>query len=297
MIMKHIGSRFALILFSIVSLIIISSISSVEGRFHDEDVEIKFRAMVGEKPFTCGSSYSGIGVTNSTIIPSDFRFYVHNIRLINEAGEEVPVVLDDDGKWQLGDLALLDFENGVGPCANGTEGTNDTVTGAIPHGEYTGIRFVLGVPFEKNHVDPSTQPSPLNISQMFWVWNTGYKFVRIDMRTTGRPQGWFIHLGSTVCVPNDTALTVPTRCANPNRVEITFDHFNPKEDVIVADLKALLEGVNVDVNQPGTAQGCMSSPTDSDCQVVFRNFGLPFAGVPSTGQTFFRVKHGEGHHP
>jgi uncharacterized repeat protein (TIGR04052 family) len=254
-------------------------------------VAIKFRAMVGEEPFTCGPSYENIGITNSKITPTDFRFYVHNIRLIDEMGNEVPVQLDQDGQWQVDNLALLDFEDGTGPCSNGTTDVNDTVTGQVPAGTYQGIRFIVGVPFDKNHQDPLTQPSPLNISQMFWVWNIGYKFVRIDLRSTGLPRGYFVHLGSTRCTPNNTVLTVPTSCANPNRPEITLEAFDPESDVIVADLRALLGGANVDVNQSGTSAGCESSPSDGDCAPLFHSLGLPFAGVPSTGQTFFRAEH------
>jgi uncharacterized repeat protein (TIGR04052 family) len=252
-------------------------------------VTVRFRAVVGEEPFACGSSYTNIGVTNSTITPSDFRVYAHNIRLIDDMNNLVPVQLDQDEMWQLDNLALLDFENGTGPCSNGTEEIHDTVTGQVPAGTYRGIQFTIGVPFERNHRDPLAQPSPLNISSMFWVWNAGYKFVRIDLRTTGFSRGAAVHLGSTGCTPNNTALTVPTQCANPNRPEITLADFDPDNDVIVADLKALLDGVNPDVNQSGSAALCESSPNDGDCARIFHNFGLSFRGVASTGQTFFRV--------
>lgn len=252
-------------------------------------VTIRFRAVVGDEPFACGASYRNIGITGSTITPSDFRFYVHNIRLSDAMNNAVPVQLDQDQMWQLDNLAMLDFEDGTGPCFNGTPEVRDVVIGQVPAGRYRGIQFTVGVPFERNHRDPLTQPSPLNISSMFWVWNVGYKFLRLDVRTSGLPRGAAVHLGSTNCTPNDTALTVPTRCANPNRPEITLLNFDPESDVIVVDLKALFDGVNVDVNQSGAAL-CESSPTDTDCARLFHNLGLPFRGVPSSGQTIFRAE-------
>ncbi|MCS6806803.1 MAG: metallo-mystery pair system four-Cys motif protein [Acidobacteriota bacterium] len=273
-----------LVLTSAAALLPISS-QSQEIR----PVTIRFRVVVGNEPFACGASYSNIGITRSTITPSDFRFYVHNIRLLDGMNNAVPVQLDQDEMWQLEHLALLDFENGAGPCLNGTPELRDIVTGHVPAGHYRGIQFTVGVPFERNHRDPLTQPSPLNISSMFWVWNVGYKFLRLDMRTTGLPRGAAVHLGSTNCTPNDTALTVPTRCANPNRPEITLLDFDPDSHLIVADLKALLDGVNVDVNQSGAAL-CESSPNDTDCARIFHNLGLPFRGVASSGQTLFRVE-------
>ncbi|HTQ57470.1 MAG TPA: MbnP family protein, partial [Bryobacteraceae bacterium] len=74
-------------------------------------VAIRFQAMVSDQKLLCGQYYENIGTTHSRITPRDFRFYVHNIRLIDDKGAEVPVDLDQDGKWQLDDLALLDFEN------------------------------------------------------------------------------------------------------------------------------------------------------------------------------------------
>ena len=56
-----------------------------------QPVTIRFKAVVGAEDFACGRSYHGIGVTKSTIKPKDFRFYVHNVRLLDEKGREVPV--------------------------------------------------------------------------------------------------------------------------------------------------------------------------------------------------------------
>ena len=79
----------------------------------------------------------------------------------------------------MDDTALLDFENATGGCVNGTPDVNDRVTGTAPAGHYTGLRFTLGVPFNKNHTDLTTQPSPLNLTALAWVWNAGRKFARL----------------------------------------------------------------------------------------------------------------------
>lgn len=257
-----------------------------------QEVALRFKPVVGDKPFTCGQSYENIGSTNSKITPTDFRFYVHNVRMIDASGKETPVALEQDGKWQVDNLALLDFENGSGPCANGTADTNEVIKGKVPAGKYTGVKFAVGVPFERNHADPAKAPSPLNLTQLFWVWNSGYKFARIEMQTTGLPNGWMLHLGSTGCQPGGTMQTIPTKCEFGNRAEITLSNFNVNGDVVVTDLKKLLDGANVDVNQPKTARGCMSAQNDADCAPLFANIGLPFAGKESPGQKFFSTEKG-----
>ncbi len=273
----------------------------------DRKVSIRFAAVVGDQPFACGNSYEGIGATASKVTPSDFRFYVSGVELIDATGKAVPLKLDQDERWQHRDVALLDFENRTGPCLTGTQETRDVIAGTVPAGTYRGLRFSLGVPFELNHADATIAPSPLNLTSLFWNWQAGYKFLRVDLSTSGRPQdikpgdvprfgdraasnrlGFAIHLGSTMCAaegPNKA----PANCGNPNRPTIEFSSFDPDKDVVLADLKSVLEGVNVDSNQAESPAGCMSTPTDGDCNPLLRNFGLVFAGQPAQ-QKFFRVK-------
>jgi hypothetical protein len=69
----------------------------------------------------------------------------------------------------------------------------------VPPGEYRGIRFNVGVPRELNHLDATTQQMPLGInSGMFWAWNPGYIFYRLEgtaLLPDGN-QGWVIHMGT-----------------------------------------------------------------------------------------------------
>jgi uncharacterized repeat protein (TIGR04052 family) len=270
--------------------ILLATLAPAAMLAQDQSVTIRFQAMVGGQKFACGEKYEGIGTTRSRITPRDFRVYVHDIRLVDDAGNAVPVQLEQDGKWQLDDLALLDFEDASGGCVNGTPEMNDRVVGRVAAGHYSKLRFSVGVPFNKNHTDLTVQPPPLNLTALSWVWNAGRKFARIDFSSTGSPRGYAIHLGSTGCTPNQTKITIPTHCTEPNRPEIEISGFDPSRDVVIADLAALLKDSNVDTNQENTAIGCMSAPDDSDCAPLFANLGLPFAGKPAGKQTFFRKR-------
>lgn len=256
------------------------------------DVAIRFRAVVGAKPFRCGETYSGIGTTKSTITPTDFRFFVHNVRLVTDQGTEVPVALTQDRKWQYRDLALVDFENGQGPCSNGSSVTREIVAGTVPVGRYVGVRFTVGIPFDLNHEDPLLQPSPLNLTHMHWVWNGGYKFIRLDLKSTGAPQGLAFHIGSTNCTPNTSVQEPPAECAHANRTEVALTGFDPDVDSVAVDIAELLATANVDVNTPDTGPGCMSEPGDADCAPIFRSLGLPFGDAPGGTQSVFRVEKG-----
>lgn len=251
-----------------------------------EPVTIKFRAVVGDRPFACGQVYDQIGTANSRIIPSDLRFYLHNIRLVNDKGGEVPVRLTQDHKWQYQDVVLLDFENKTPPCNQGTVQLNDEIHGSVPSGTYTGIRFTLGVPFALNHGDSSTAPSPLSLSAMFWGWRAGYKFIRFDdAQDLVR-----LHVGSTACVGPNPSQTI--RCDRLNLGEAYLPSFTPATDEIIADVAALFSDSDLSVNTPDTAPGCESSPNDLDCDPVFANLGINFSnGLPDPShQKFFRAQ-------
>ena len=250
-------------------------------------VAVNFRATVGDRPLSCTDTFEGIGTTVSRLNVTDFRFFIHDVRLMTAAGGEEPVVLDQDGRWQVDNVALLDFEDGSGTCANGSADLHTRVTGTARAGAYAGVRFTVGVPFEKNHRDPVLAPPPLNLSRLFWVWNAGYKFARFDFRTTGQPQGWVLHLGSTDCSPRETMLTVPTSCEHPNRVDVRLNAFDLDRDAVVVDVRALLDGSNVDENTPDTAAGCMSGQNDPECGPIFERLGLPFGDRPSGPQRVF----------
>lgn len=272
-------------------------------------VAIRFAAKVGEAPFSCQATFAGVGAGADTLEPRDLRLYVHDLRLVDASGREWPVSLEQDGLWQSADVALLDFEDKTGTCANGTAPTHTVVRGTYEVGagavDITALRFRVGVPFAMNHGDMSTAPSPLNLSGMFWGWQGGYKFMRLDMRVQGAPDagpnphgegnGVDIHLGSTGCTLSAGTQSV-TACSGPNRPEITLDGFDPSEDTVVLDYAALVEGIDLGTypypSPVGDATiGCMSSKDDPECAIVFAHLGLSLdTGLPVGGQSAFRLE-------
>lgn len=303
-------------------LAILCSYSAIERHqataAETQEVEIKFSAMVGEKPFKCGESYSNLGTPPATSTPTDFRFYVSDVVLIDASGKAVRLTLKQDGKWQYQNIALLDFENKSGACVNGTVEIRDRVIGTIPKGNYKGLQFTLGLPSNLNHEDASLAPSPLNLTSLWWNWRGGYKFVRIDLKNqidsrmpaeklgekssqvahgkgshggdrVGGVQGFPIHLGSTGCKAEGKEQK-PTSCTNSNTAKVVFSNFDPAKNTVVADIKSLVSQTNLSVNQVNTPPGCMSEPNDSDCTGIMTNLGLPFAGKTAMKQSFFNVK-------
>lgn len=270
----------------IASAVLVMLAAVLVSYSQNKQFNINFQGVVGDRVFECRDSYDGIGTTGSKMTVSDFRFYVQDVRLVDKRGKETPLSLIKDGQFQTEKVALLDFENGLGSCTNGTKETNYTIRGTAPNGQYVGFKFRIGVPEELNHLDPTLQPSPLNLTRMMWSWQMGFKFARIDTKTTGRPNGYVLHLGSTECKGERGSTIV---CGKANRPEFTFEKFDLQKDTVIFDLKALFAGANVDINQDKTAAGCMSFEGDSDCAPVFKNLGLMFEGREASGQSVIRV--------
>lgn len=244
-------------------------------------VALRFEARVNQAPFACGSPAKASAVE---IEPTDLRLFVHDVRLVTEAGNEVPLQLDEDGTWQSGGIALLDFEDGTGACQNGTAATRTVILGKVKEGSYTGVRFRIGVPFDKNHGNPATATGPLGLLSMHWGWQAGYKFLRLGLKA---PSGSYrVHLGSTGC---EGTVGHISRCARDNRPAVSLSPLDASEQRIVLDVGRLLR--NVDFTRREVADGCMESPDDPGCAEVFSGLGLDL----STGRAAAsaEVFHGE----
>ena len=248
-------------------------------------VEIRFQATVGDLPLNCVTTYENQGSENTSTTFADFRFYLHNIRLVTADGEELNVILDEDGIWQQEHLALLDFEDGQGSCRNGSEQTHTTLVGQVADREFSELRFTLGVPFEDNHMNTATASAPLTFTNMNWGWQGGFKFFRADV--SSEDYTFIFHLGSTGC---EGTIGNISGCSRSNRAEVVITNFNPRRDTILVDTELLFKETNVSQNTPDTLSGCMSSKTDADCTALFKNMGLnQDTGLAESTATFFRV--------
>ncbi|MGB1699371.1 MAG: MbnP family copper-binding protein [Nannocystaceae bacterium] len=243
-----------------------------------QTVTLEFRAAVNGADFACGD-VSGIGLTGETVQLDGLRMFISDLKLAGADGElvDAPIIADDT--WAQERVGLLDFEESCGDA--GSAGTNASVEVTVPTGEYTGIQFQLGLPFDLNHSDASSPDAaaPLNNAAMFWNWQGGYKFLRLDMKTgADAATAWNVHLGSTMCM-SDTAVTPPTtECGRPNLPTITLDDFNPTTQTIVFDVGVLLEGTDVTMDAMGTPPGCFAMPPDeAECTDIFSRLGMDFA--------------------
>jgi uncharacterized repeat protein (TIGR04052 family) len=266
------------------------------GGTSDEDematFSVDFSPLVGGEPFDCSVTYEGIGTSQTTMNALDFRMYIHGVKLVRAGGEEVPLSLEQDAKWQRDDVALLDFEDGSGTCATGSPETRLAVVGDAPaHDDYAGVTFTVGIPPEKNHLDAATAPAPFNIPGMWWSWKGGYKFVRLDVQSPMN-DAYYLHLGESSCAGTPGQ---GFTCESANQAVITLSGFVPGTTRVEVDVKDIYAESDLNRQIDGQTDhipGCMASASDPECEVIFRKLGMQLgSGLPSADpQTFFRAR-------
>lgn len=277
--------------------------TSTTGGSASAPITVNFDARINGQAAHCGESYTNVGTSKATLMLQDFRIYVSNVRLIASDGSEVPLALTPDNQWQNDKVALLDFENATGNC-NGNAPMNSAIRGTAPAGNYKGVVFEIGVPFDLNHKDPTLAAAPLNYSGLTWPWRIGYKFTTIDFDTANKPaaaqpsmqgmagmpaSGFSIHLGSTDCGEGSPTTPPSSPCQNANRPTYRIDGFDLARQKVVLDLGELLAATDITVNAPSSASGCMSFTNDDDCIAIMDRLGLTFRGKPSAGQHFAKA--------
>ena len=261
---------------------------------------VPFEAVAGSTAIACGVDILSQGSTGTTVQVADFRLFIHDVKLVTDEGVELPVTLDASQPSHSERVVQLDFRDKVGCDGEGDANPafNDVVVGSVtvdPALVIDSVRFTLGVPFDLNHADQAAAVEPLRnpglASGMAWSWQGGYKFTGIDMLPVGgvtRPgdEGWSntrwnLHLGSTGCsvtTPDLGAGTPPQPCTAANRVVITLPLAGRElgdDAAIRIDYAALVSASNL-VQDGGGAPGCMSGPTDPECENVFARLGLPW---------------------
>lgn len=129
----------------------------------DGSLRVNVTSYFNNEAFAVGNVYTN---TNGyRVRVDDFKFYLSELYAIQSDGTEI----------ELKDIDLINLVSGV-----------ESMSFILPDGDYSGIRFSIGVPeaFNKDQ-DPTQYPNdhPLSVNGaqgMFWTWNTGYIFMKVE---------------------------------------------------------------------------------------------------------------------
>ena len=131
----------------------------------EHGVTLHFHHYVGDKLLVLDDS-TYVNDLNQSYTITKFNYYIGKIRLTQKDGKEFLVdqyyFISEDEEKQASKTIHLD---------------------KIPVGEYTSIQFLLGV--DSLHNCSGAQSGALDpIHAMFWTWNTGYIFLKLEGKST-----------------------------------------------------------------------------------------------------------------
>ncbi len=285
---------------------------------------VSFQVTAGGSAISCSTPpATGVTIANVTdddsthdIEVQDMRFFISNIKLIGASGNEVAVTLEsNEFQDPTSGVVLLDFEDATGSCTNGESDTHTSIQMSYPSGEYTGIKFDVGVPDSYNRLynaaAPSgTTPQVFRKSAMYWSWASAYKFGRFEFKDTGTLSSGaaVFHLGSmgdggtsfSACddaTPVETysvsGITNPCTYQNRPTISLTGTDFNPQNNQVVLDVVNLFSG------STSFGASCMSqrnttttpSTLHTNCTDLFAEIGVSGTDGSSTNaQTAFSLQ-------
>lgn len=262
----------------LLPLLALATACEGEQEIQWQPLEIASSATLGGKKAQCGLSYTQASGLRGGFELADARLYLSEIELYRiESGRWEPLQLDES-PWQHAGVVLLDYENARGACESfGSQRTNEKILGRLPKGSYGGLRFTVGIPAAQNHIDPVSATGPLAETGMFWTWQGGYKFLKVDLSMEDGSR-YNVHLGSTGCRSAAPMIAPDAPCARPNRSRITLFPFDPYREALELQLDSLL--VSTPHSSKERSPGCMGSLEEAaHCEVLMPRLGLD----PSSG--------------
>jgi len=160
--MKFHSGIFKTICFIAAVFSAMSFITSIDEKESKATVILDFQNYVGNDLLKFNSTTYRNGIGQEYTI-SKFKYYISNIHLKGSDGKE----------YKSDEYFLINHEKGE---------SGQILLDGIEEGEYTSVSFILGVDSLRNC--SGIQSGALDpINGMFWAWNTGYIFLKIEGRS------------------------------------------------------------------------------------------------------------------
>jgi len=229
---------------------------------------ISFQLVYGNEPLSCKSNFFHADQTKTKKSQLDnwqyqqLQVFMHNFEVKTKENGWQPWLMATNSH-QTNNVALL------GEVCNEKNEQGNWLLEFMPLTDsvvITDIRFRLGVPFELNHLNPLTQPSPLNDPSMFWGWQGGHKFMRAEL--VSKNDDWLFHLGSKGCSALSPVRAPKNECLHPNRVTVSLP-FTRQTTVIEFDLAVLIRDIELT-----RKNSCQSSADKESCKMLFKHLGM-----------------------
>ncbi len=154
----------------------------------------------------------GRSAGDPSFLLEDLRFFIHDVRLVDAAGKETRVPFVPDSRWQTDSVSLLDFA----PDCSQPRATHSRVDLRMPAGQWTALRFRLGVPADlrqggRTDAGVSDPDGPFS-----WSGRGGFRFLKLEARRGAVPV--HVALGEEGCEEFSAG---DRECNGPRLTDIT----------------------------------------------------------------------------
>ncbi|REE24533.1 hypothetical protein DFQ09_104305 [Winogradskyella pacifica] len=176
-------------------LVAFMSCSSDDDNRVANNVTLEFSNTFNSTPIVLGAATSAEATVNTSDAGqvhhfSELKYVVSNIRLIKANGTEIPYNVNN-------------LDTGATVVNQAKPETLSYVLSDIPVGDYTEIKFGLGVRSDLNTLDQVSFPTfydnaGSNDTEMHWEWGTGYRFTKIEGFYDTDNKELSFHSGSTL---------------------------------------------------------------------------------------------------
>ena len=176
-------------------LLAFMSCSSDDDNRVANNVTLEFSNTFNNTPIVLGAATSAEATVNTSEAGqvhhfSELKYVVSNIRLIKADGTEIPYNVNN-------------LDTGATVVNQAKPETLSYVLRDIPVGDYTEIKFGLGVRSDLNTLDQVSFPTfydnaGSNDTEMHWEWGTGYRFTKIEGFYDTDNKELSFHSGSTL---------------------------------------------------------------------------------------------------
>lgn len=231
----------------------------------DKVSTVEFQLVYGSEPLDCGKTFDIEGKDWSLdalqMYVSEVSFAGKEASLLNLSNKDTKAAMlgtrcQGEGRWVV-NMKPVSLETG------------------------TDMSFLLGLPFELNHGNPLLAEEPLNHSDMFWTWQLGHKFIRMDVSSEvseEKTEHWAFHLGSIGCDSASSMRAPAESCAHANTFEVMITDFKPNLPVYI-HVDRLIENAQL------TQDNCMGNPDDEACVPLLKNLAAESQGGRIFSQT------------
>ncbi len=178
-----------------LTLSVLASCSKSDDNPVANNITLHFNNTFKSETIVLGDATSATATVNTSANGqphhfSELKYVISNIRLVKSDGSEFP--------YQINDL-----DKGATVIDQSKPQSLDYVLNSIPAGEYTRLKFGLGVRTDLNRLDEVRFPAfyaqaAANDTKMMWEWGTGYRFVKLEGFYGNDRKPLSIHTGSTV---------------------------------------------------------------------------------------------------